>query len=102
MKDPEAADRMEIEIMTVKDKTVCPYCGVRMLKWKAPAESSWGEGIHYICFNDDCPYYKRGWKWMKEKYEVHASYRHHYYPDTGETGPIPVWDDAALRNAIVD
>ena len=87
--------------MTVDEKTICPYCKKEMLKWASPGESSWGEGIHYVCFNDDCPYYVRGWKWMMDKYKVNASYRHHYNPETGETGPIPVWDKDALRNAIV-
>jgi hypothetical protein len=88
--------------MNEKDKTICPHCGKPMLKWACPAETSWGEGIHYICFNDECPYYVRGWKWMKEKFAVNASYRHHYNPETGETGPIPVWDENALKNNIVE
>ena len=53
----------------------CPHCGNLLNKWATPAESSWGEGFQCACFNDECSYYVRGWKWMKEKYNVNASYR---------------------------
>ncbi|MBU1320658.1 MAG: ogr/Delta-like zinc finger family protein [candidate division Zixibacteria bacterium] len=84
------------------DKTTCPHCGVKMLKWAAPAETSWGSDIQYVCFNDDCPYYVKGWEWMKGHYEQNVSYRHKYNPQTGELGPIPVWSSEALRNCIVE
>ncbi|MBD3169500.1 MAG: hypothetical protein GF307_08455 [candidate division Zixibacteria bacterium] len=86
--------------MATEEKTICPHCNQPMKKWASPADSTWGEGIHYICFNDECPYYVRGWEWMKEKYKVSASYRHHYNPQTGEVGPLPVWDNDALKNNI--
>ncbi len=88
--------------MTVDEKIICPYCHREMTKWACPPESTWGEGVHYICFNDECSYYVRGWAWMMEKYAVHASYRYHFNPITGERGPIPVWDGNALKNAIIE
>ena len=44
----------------------------------------------------------RGWKWMEEKYEQRASYRHSYNPETGQTGPIPVWSPNALKSGILE
>jgi hypothetical protein len=73
-----------------------------MLKWAPPAETSWGPAVQYVCFNDDCPYYKNGWEWMRSHFEQNVSYRHRYNPNTGEEGPIPVWSDQALRNCIVE
>jgi len=84
------------------DKTVCPHCGHKMKKWKVPPESTWTNEYHWICFNDDCPYYRKGWKWMEEKYEQRASYRHSYNPETGQTGPIPVWSPNALKSGILE
>ncbi|MBD3219450.1 MAG: hypothetical protein GF310_14355 [candidate division Zixibacteria bacterium] len=84
------------------DKTVCPHCGQKMKKWKVPPDSTWTNEYHWVCFNDDCPYYQKGWKWMAEKYEQQASYRHSYNPETGQMGPIPVWSPNALKSGILE
>ncbi len=87
--------------MEKQEKPTCPHCGARLLKWLAPAESTWGETILYVCFNDDCDYFKNGWNHMWNKYQQKASYRHRLDPVTGQTGPLPVWSEDATRNRIV-
>ncbi len=89
----------------VEDRTElpsCPYCGNQLVKWAVPPGTSWGEGFHFVCFNDECPYLVRGWQWMWNRYQVQASYRHRYDPSTGETGPLPVWSMNALKNNIIN
>ena len=72
-----------------------------MTAWQAPDNSSWGSAEMLVCFNDECPYYVRGWEWMRAQYDVTASYRHRYNPATKQGGPLPVWSPTAHRDAII-
>lgn len=88
--------------MEDKEKLTCPHCGSRLLKWLPPAESSWGQTLQYVCFDDECPYYQRGWDHMMTRYQVKASYRFRMDANTGEKGPLPVWSESATRERIVN
>jgi len=88
--------------MAEEDKTKCPHCGVKMKKWENPEISSWGIGFQYVCFNDECPYYVRGWEWMRTQFQQEASYRYRYNPQNEEHGPLPVWSPGALRSGIIE
>jgi len=72
-----------------------------MVRWSNPQQSTWGGEYQFVCFNDDCPYFVRGWAWMKEKYNAKASYRYRIDPETGEKGPLPVWSKSAMRHSIL-
>jgi hypothetical protein len=92
-----------------KDRTLdnpelrcCPHCTERMLKWYTPPDATWGTPYQYVCFNDECTYYIRGWEWIKEHYNKEASYRHRFDPFNDESGPVPVWSPTALRARIME
>jgi hypothetical protein len=81
---------------------VCAHCGTPLSKWRVPEDADWQEEFFYVCFNDDCPYYRDGWKWMKEQYNQNVSYRFAISPETGASFMIPVWSATATRDRIVD
>ncbi|MFC1554582.1 hypothetical protein ACFL7D_08110 [candidate division KSB1 bacterium] len=85
-----------------KTTLTCPHCNDRLLLWEPPFESSWGMQPKYVCFNDDCSYFIKGWKRMAELYKQRASYRYCLNPKTGKANPLPVWSDTALKNRIID
>jgi len=72
-----------------------------MAKWENPELNSWAGEYQYVCFNDECPYFVRGWDWMREQFKTTASYRYRFDPTTGERGPLPVYSNTALRSSIL-
>jgi len=80
----------------------CPHCGSRLKKWLVPDGASWTEEFFYVCFDDECAYYKRGWERMEKEYGRKASYRFMRNPTTGGSAPLPVWSDTATREMIVE
>ncbi len=81
----------------------CPHCESTLLPFRLPEGGGWEDPHHWACFNDDCPYYRSGWDWMRERYEIGASYRYRVTDAaTGHATPIAVWSPTALRDHIID
>ena len=80
----------------------CPHCNEPLKPFTLPEDAGWEGGFQFACFNNDCPYYTRGWEWMNEKYGVKASYRYRVDPDAGKASPLAVWSPTALVDRIVE
>lgn len=103
----EQVDRQELDRRKslIKDTLQCPYCGEKMKKWAVPDnpfEVTWDNEFMYICFNDRCPYYVRGWDHMSRAGNRGVSYRLMYHPEKDVCMPIPVPSPKALRESIVE
>ena len=83
----------------------CPHCDEKMKKWAVPEnpfEATWDNEFLYICFNDNCPYYVRGWDHVYRTTSRIASYRFMYNQDKDICSPIPVPSSKALRESIIN
>ncbi len=88
----------------VKNTHTCPHCGDKLKKWLVPDNPfvcTWDNEFMYICFNDDCSYYQRGWDFMRREGNS-GSYRLMYNPEKDTCNPIPVPNDNALKEGIMD
>ncbi|MFC2170608.1 ogr/Delta-like zinc finger family protein [Calditrichota bacterium] len=81
---------------------VCIHCGNKMNKWSTPSLSNWETDWFWVCFDDECPYFIKGWSWMEAQFSVHSSYRYRIDPTSGEQGPLPVWSKDAMKNSIIE
>jgi hypothetical protein len=80
----------------------CPHCGETLRPFQLPDNTGWDSPIHFACFNDECPYFRRGWSWMFDHYGVKSSYRHRVDPVSGTSSPLPVWSKDAIKDRILD
>jgi len=85
----------------------CPHCNKKMNKCSITETflevgRGWGGEIIYICLNDKCPYFIKGWDWMWKKYMRRASYRYAFNPENNKEFSIPVGHSNALKDTIVE
>ncbi|MGE5048774.1 MAG: hypothetical protein ACM3PC_09415 [Deltaproteobacteria bacterium] len=86
--------------MSQAAETACPHCGGKLERFGLP-EAIFDHAWDFACFNDDCPYYVRGWAWMEQEYGVKASYRHRVDSRTGQSSPLAVYSPFAFRSSIL-
>ena len=103
----EKPDQAEIERRKrqVKETLKCPYCSDRLKKWLVPANpffQTWDNEYMYICFNDQCTYFVRGWDHMASEGNRGMSYRLMYNPEKDRCMPVPVPSSRALREGIIE
>jgi hypothetical protein len=78
-----------------------------MTLWEVPPVAfgdglGWGSPYLYICFNDSCSLYKRGWDDIKEQFAHNASHRCMCYPGTNTFECIPVFSPHGGKGQIID
>ncbi len=81
---------MENSSLKVPEAPECPPCRKRMDKFDS-RHLEWGTPFLWVCMNDECSFFVRGWKHMLENYGQLTSYRHMVTPDTGAVGALPAF-----------
>jgi len=96
-----------LEKILAQEKPQCPHCGAEMSLWEVPPFSfsdglGWGAPYLFVCFNDECPLYVRGWDNIQENYAFNASYRCMCYPGKKNFECIPVFSPMGGTGQIID
>ena len=96
-----------LEKILEQEKPKCPHCNQEMSLWEVPPISfsdglGWGVPYLYVCFNDECPLYKKGWENIEEHYGQTASYRCMCYPGTDKFELMPVFSPYGGEGQIID
>ncbi len=89
------------------DKPKCPHCKEEMSLWEVPQIAvsdglGWGTPYLFICFNDDCPSYKKGWENIQETMETQASYRCINEPGRENFEYMPVYSPIGATGGKLD
>lgn len=101
---PWGTDEVRRRMRETQQALTCPHCGKKLSKWEAPDGpfAEWDAAHYYICFNDLCPYYIRGWDTMAEQGNLGFSYRLLYDRGRDRLRSIPVTSPKSLRAHIVE
>ncbi|MBT7889202.1 MAG: zinc ribbon domain-containing protein [Deltaproteobacteria bacterium] len=89
------------------DKPRCPHCEQDMTLWEVPPINfsdglGWGSPYLFICFNDDCPSYKKGWDHLNETMQTTASYRCINEPGNSSFDYMPVFSPMGAQGGRLD
>lgn len=80
----------------IKEAPTCPHCNERMEKMDS-RHLDWETTFLWVCYNDQCGFFKRGWQHMMENYGQLVSYRFMITPDNGSQGVIPAFSFEYLQ-----
>jgi hypothetical protein len=86
---------MESEYL-IKEAPTCPQCKAVMEKMDA-RHLDWGTTFLWVCYNNDCGPFKKGWEHMMNTMGQLVSYRVMITPDTGTQGVIPAFSHEYLQ-----
>jgi SAM-dependent methyltransferase len=103
---PDLPDPQELEKRkgAITGTLQCPYCCEKLWKWEVPQTpfTQWDVEFMFLCFNDHCPYFVRGWDFMYRQGNSGLSYRFAYNPDRDQCLSVPVPSLHALKEGIVE
>ncbi len=86
--------------MKITEPPTCPHCKSVMEKFDS-RHLDWGTPFLWVCFNNECSFFVRGWKHMMENFGQQASYRYMVTPDNGQNYALPWFGpEYIMRNVV--
>ncbi len=95
------------DLSYLDDVKICPHCNEKLTCCEAPQIHvgdglGWGSDVLFICLNDNCSLFLRGWNHIEDKYGHRASYRYMELPGSKESNVMMVGSKDAFKGSIVD
>lgn len=86
---------------------VCPHCKENLSCCEAPPIHigdglGWGSEVLFICLNDSCPVFLKGWDQIEAQYGHHSSYRYMELPDSKERNYMMVGNADAFKACVIN
>jgi len=94
-------------LRTIEEKHFCPHCSGDLTLCHAPPIHvgdglGWGSEYLFICLNDTCPLFIKGWDYIANQYGHVGSYRYMELPNSRETYNMMVVTRDAFTGSVVD
>jgi len=86
---------LDMKDWKVTEAPVCPYCN-QLMEQMDSRYLDWESPYLWVCFNNDCTLFKKGWDHMMETVGQLVSYRCMIQPQNGERGVIPAFSQEYL------
>lgn len=85
----------------------CPHCKTTLSCCEAPQFHvgdglGWGSDVLFICLNDDCSLFVRGWEQIEVQYGHRSSYRYMELPGSKESNVMMVGNEMAFKGSVID
>jgi len=94
---------LKLKKFKVKDTLCCPYCDEKLKKWMVPQTpfTMWPNEFMYVCFNDECRYFKNGWDVLAAQ-GMPGTYRFMFNSETNGCLSAPVLNAGAMKDGIAE
>jgi hypothetical protein len=98
---------MSRDMSYLDEEKTCPHCNVQLSCCEAPPIHvgdglGWGAEALFICLNDHCSLFLKGWEQIERQYGHHSSYRYMELPGSTEANVMMVGNSDAFKACVID
>ena len=98
---------LSMVIQYIEEQHSCPHCSGQLSLCHAPPVHvgdglGWGSEYLFICLNDECPLFVKGWDYIEKQYGHVGSYRYMEIPNSKESYSMMVVGKEAFTGSVVD